>query len=145
MFIQRCFIRKNTKDLRDALECIGYQNYAEDDRCIDESVEDVERAECLYVNVYTEEDFAHDDAVVEETPYYDGCSNEEIDKNLTDYGIDCICNDAMFKALAALKDDSNERQWYTDGSLWVRNGFTDLGVTYTVKMEATFHKATVDE
>lgn len=38
----------------------------------------------------------------------------------TDTGIDCGTNIDLFKAIAALRDDSDKDQWFTDGIRWYR-------------------------
>ena len=86
MFTTPCFIRKNTKELRDKLSSItgterwlfslrnGYGNYIIHNQYIDSSDNSVEDNKCDL--------------------------------------IDCGDNEELFLAIAALRDDSNEHQWF---------------------------------
>ena len=86
MYTTACFIRKNTKELRDKLGSItgterwlfslrnGYGNYIIHNQYIDSSDNSVENNKCDL--------------------------------------IDCGDNEELFLAIAALRDDSNEHQWF---------------------------------
>ena len=86
MYTAACFIRKNTKELRDKLSSItgterwlfslrnGYGNYIIHNQYIDSSDNSVEDNNCDL--------------------------------------IDCGDNEDLFLAIAALRDDSNEHQWF---------------------------------
>ena len=86
MYTTACFIRKNTKELRDKLGSItgterwlfslrnGYGNYIIHNQYIDSSDNSVEDNKCDL--------------------------------------IDCGDNEELFLAIAALRDDSNEHQWF---------------------------------
>jgi len=84
MFTQRCFIRKNTKELRDRLTLIGYRYGG-----IDEGYEQ----ESIYCN--------HGELF-------------EVDKRpARDFKIiDCGENEDLFLAIAALRDDSDIHQYF---------------------------------
>lgn len=85
MFTQRCFIRKNTKELRDRLTLIGYRYGG-----IDEGYEQ----ESIYCN--------HGELF-------------EVDKRpARDFKIiDCGENEDLFLAIAALRDDNDYMQYIT--------------------------------
>ena len=82
MFTQKCFIRKNTKEVTDEISNIGY--------------------ELLFTAMQNE-------------GKYLVCANKfcfgQEDK-LPSYYIDCGDNEELFLAIAALRDDSNEHQWF---------------------------------
>lgn len=57
------------------------------------------------------------------------------------YCIDCGENIELFLAIAALRDDSDYMQWFTDDNIWELNN-DDLPSRY---MQLNGHKATVEE
>lgn len=60
--------------------------------------------------------------------------------------IDCGENIDLFLAIAALRDDSDYMQWFTDGEKWIQNKQNDIEVIkYGVGNPINFHKATVEE
>ena len=102
MFTQRCFIRKNTKELVEKLKELGYNpgfsarhNYGNSlQTCCHKS----------YDSVYGYEDM--------------------IDNNSDDPdgSINCGTNEELFLAIAALRDDSDRFQWFIhDDSDWNDN------------------------
>lgn len=118
-FIQPCFIRKNTPELRKKLEELGYTNTPSG------------RGEWFIP--------------IEELKYlvtypisgcYQGCNGYWYEDDF-----DCGTNEELFLALAALRDDSDYMQWFTDGKLWEKSN-TDLPSHY---MQLEGHKATVKE
>ena len=84
MFTTQCFIRKNTPELRKKLEELGYNRHP--------SYGD--NGQYLYLN----RGFYHTNVV--------GYS-EEIERM-----IDCGTNEELFLALASLRNDTNEHQWF---------------------------------
>ena len=63
-------------------------------------------------------------------------------------GIDCGTNENLFLAIAALRDDSDINQWFTDGKDWFFCQYLKVGMHYQDKPEILFdkwHKASVDE
>lgn len=86
-FIQPCFIRKNTPELRKKLEELGYNRHP--------SYGD---NEYLYLN----RGFYHTNVV--------GYS-EEIERM-----VDCGNNEELFLAIAALRDDTDYMQWFVSQS-----------------------------
>lgn len=62
--------------------------------------------------------------------------------------IDCGTNEELFIAIAALMDESDIHQWFTDGKEWFLCQYLKVGMHYQDKPEILFekwHKATVDE
>lgn len=88
-FIQPCFIRKNTPELRQRLVDLGYNRYP------------------IWMANWKGD---NDVYLVIDGVFYKFPSNLLDDKqgNL----IDCGENEEMFLALAALRDDTNENQWF---------------------------------
>ena len=89
MFTTPCFIRKNTAELRQKLESLGYKKGA-------------------YPLPVGREDVYDRDIHLYENSYHF--------RNSTLYGItnniDCGTNEDLFLALAALRDDSDYMQWF---------------------------------
>ena len=117
MFTKKCFIRKNTKELQCKLLDIGLKMNTLDDFS----------GNCLAVNYGM---FI--------TQYR---LNELKEYEHNEY-IDCGDNEDLFIAIAALRDDSNEHQWYTDGTRW---NFNKLDQKYDWMIDDSWHKATVEE
>ena len=101
-FTTPCFIRKNTQELRKKLEILGYKlnngkwmgKYLATFRI-------KETKEWRYVA----------------SPEWDLQNNPDIDAS-----IDCGTNEELFLAIAALRDDTDKYQWFTDGDLWFKYG-----------------------
>ena len=125
-FIQPCFIRKNTPELRKKLEELGYKPFG---------------------SVKYEWDTGwglSTDNRLGEFESFDNNGLENIIKcESPDYedSVDCGTNEELFLALAALRDDSDYMQWFTDGKLWEKSN-SDLPSHY---MQLEGHKATVEE
>lgn len=125
MFIQPCFIRKNTKYLIDKLEELGY-NYAKNGAgawfiplC---------ELRFLGVNLYS-------------NGYYMGI-NGAWDSDW----IDCGTNEDLFLAIAALNDNGNYMQWFTDSKNWYQNKTNDIEIIrFGPGDPIGYHKATVKE
>lgn len=123
MFTQPCFIRKNTPELRKKLEGLGYLPPSK---------------------VWYDEDFAICTIYRDSTSGYFNARIDDVFEKIIapSYSyIDCGTNEELFLALAALRDDSDKNQWFTDGKLWEKSN-TDLPSHY---MQLEGHKATVDE
>ena len=116
MFTTSCFIRKCTPELKSKLEDIGYHR-----RPIKEKYD---KHKFLLV-------------------YRDGCYNSSTgnETGIEKY-IDCGDNENLFLAIAALRDDSNEHQWYTDGARWCLH---NMEPKYDWMIDDSWHKATVYE
>lgn len=128
-FTTAAFIRRNTPELRKKLEELGYK-----------SVSLIEDRPCLftssYINVY-HSIFAE---------WFDD-DNPHTTYNCTDR-IDCGTNEDLFLAIAALRNDIDIHQWFTDGKEWFQCRFLKVGMHYSDKPEILFerwHKATVEE
>ena len=113
MFTQPCFIRKNTLELRRKLEELGY----------------IISGTLVITNF--------DEIICYDIIAY-GC---EYPWEYRQKAIDCGTNEELFLALAALRDDSDYMQWFTDGKLWEKSN-NDLPSHY---MQLEGHKATVEE
>lgn len=126
MFTTPCFIRKNTPELRKKLEELGYKPFG---------------------SVKYEWDTGwglSTDNRIGEFESFDNNGLENIIKcESPDYedSVDCGTNEELFLALAALRDDSDYMQWFTDGKLWEKSN-SDLPSHY---MQLEGHKATVEE
>ena len=121
MFTQSCFIKKNTPELRKKLEELGYEYNGRDTASWG--------ASALYC--------------------FDGKYYEVYPAKPSRYHsiVDCGTNEELFLALAALRDDTNENQWLTDGKIWGKFG-EDLSL-YPIPiinyLQSKGHKATVEE
>lgn len=132
-FTTAAFIRRNTSELRKKLEKLGYYMHPE---CIDD-----DRGNYLFVN----------------KGYYLNIPLgylEELSRS-----IDCGTNEELFLAIAALRDDTNENQWFIcDVNHWDRldNGeatvYAEIGEWIFCKsndddcvQDNHYHKATVEE
>ena len=62
--------------------------------------------------------------------------------------VDCGTNEELFLAIAALRDDTDKNQWFTDGDLWFKCGdeMCDETIDYYLnEYSRKLHKATVNE
>jgi hypothetical protein len=117
MFIQPCFIKKITPELKKELKALGYKdcgNYGESQY------------------IYCEGGIFYESPCIIKTWY--------------NSFINCECNEELFLAIAALRDDSDYMQWFTDGEKWFQNKQNDTEVIrYGAGNPINFHKATVEE
>lgn len=119
-FTTPCFIRKNTPELRKKLEELGYKEYGNPFQITD------------YSKLITTIDGEY-------VPY---------NVLLDDSWIDCGVNEDLFLAIAALRNDIDIHQWFTDSKEWFQCRFLKVGMHYSDKPEILFkkwHKATVEE
>lgn len=122
-FTTPCFIRKNTANIRNRLKELGYYcnpylGWNNPFTCV------------FGVNsVYSLDD-------------YDTNGLKEIDGL-----IDCGTNEDLFLAIAALRDDTDKNQWFTDGDLWFKCGdeTVEYHLNHLNECGRKIHKATVDE
>lgn len=135
-FTTAAFIRKNTPELRKKLEELGY---------IKNSPKWTDDCNIIWAYQYSEEKGF-------DTPHYVIANAFDIpfDKHSRLCGkfIDCGTNEDLFLALAALRDDIDIHQWFTDGKEWFQCRFLKVGMHYYDKPEILFerwHKATVEE
>jgi hypothetical protein len=125
-FTTPCFIRKNTQELRRGLKELGYFN---------NSPQWTNNCSIIWAYQYPMKGF--------DTPNYVIADSFDIPFNkhsaLCGKFIDCGTNEELFLAIAALRDDTDKYQWFTDGDLWFKCGdeVCDEG--------RKIHKASVDE
>lgn len=137
-FTTPCFIRKNTLELRRELEELGYEilfgnttldAYNYDGNGSHKSIEEGRAIITSYGNLY---------GVI-----YD------IDTVTKKGRIDCGTNEELFLAIAALRDDTDKNQWFTDGDKWIlcpEIKFSTYWVYNDVDVNLdVIHKATVNE
>ena len=138
-FTTPCFIRKNTKELRKELEELGYEILNSGDTTLDahnydgkgnhKSIEEGKAIITSYGNLY---------GVI-----YD------VDTVTKKGRIDCGMNEELFLAIAALRDDTDKYQWFTDGDKWIQCSeirFSTCWAYNDVDINTdTIHKATVNE
>lgn len=138
-FTTPCFIRKNTQELRRGLEELGYEILNSGNTTLDahnydgngshKSIEEGRAIITSYGNLY---------GVI-----YD------IDTVTKKGRIDCGTNEELFLAIAALRDDTDKYQWFTDGDKWIlcpKTKFSTYWVYYHIDVNTdTVHKATVNE
>ena len=144
MFTTPCFIRKNTPELREKLEKLGYNI------CPCALFYD---ACWLDTNVGT----AHGIGYSDET--YPLPQEEQLKRFLTENEIsntpliDCSDNEALFLALAAMRDDNDYMQWFVHDEpqqwvnidRWINAGDMFIVMTEHNQSDWKCHKATVEE
>ena len=122
MFTQQCLIHKNTKEIINFLNEIGYTLYEGSDN-FSKNV----ACSCKFNTYFT---FDDDEYVFPNT-------------------IDCKKNKELFFAVAALRDDSDKFQYFTNGVFWIKCNQLELKHEldnyYGEFCVAEFHKATVEE
>ena len=122
MFTHQCIIHKNTKEIINFLNEIGYTLYEGSDN-FSKNV----ACSCKFNTYFT---FDDDEYVFPNT-------------------IDCKNNKELFFAVAALRDDSDKYQFFTNGIEWIKCSQLDLkhelDNNYEEFCVADFHKATVEE
>jgi len=120
-FTTAAFIRRNTLELRKKLEKFGYKRYGNPCQITDDS------------KLITTIDGEY-------VPY-----NVPLDDSF----IDCGTNENLFLAIAALRDDIDIHQWFTDGNKWIQCPdikFSTYWVYNNIDINLdTIHKATVEE
>lgn len=143
-FIQSAFIRKNTLELRKKLERLGYRPLSciEDEECLS-TTPNLGHYHSIPATLFDNKD-----------PHstYD-CAGR----------IDCGTNEDLFLAIAALRDDTNEYQWFVaDSPLSVSYDdivgndhyfiehkgsvfFWDINWMHATIISGNYHKATVEE
>lgn len=131
-FTTPCFIRKNTQELRRGLEELGYSHGKP--------------------KYYADDDNKYDFIMCHNGIFFLLSQKNHVIRNghpLKKYGsIDCGTNEELFLAIAALRDDTDKYQWFTDGDLWFKCGDKVCNETieyYLNEYGRKIHKATVDE
>ena len=135
-FTTPCFIRKNTPELRRGLKELGYFN---------NSPQWTNNCSIIWAYQYPMKGF--------DTPNYVIADSFDIpfDKHSALCGkfIDCGTNEELFLAIAALRDDTDKNQWFTDGDKWIlcpEIKFSTYWVYNDIDVNIdTVHKATVNE
>ena len=131
-FTTPCFIRNNTEALRKKLEELGYFN---------DSPEWTNNCSIIWAYQYPMKGF--------DTPNYVIADSFDIPFALCGKFIDCGTNEELFLAIAALRDDTDKYQWFTDGDKWIMCPaikFSSYWVYNDIDVNIdTVHKATVDE
>lgn len=136
MPMQPAFIRKASLELRRKLEELGYRD--------------------LYGSYNVEDDATYTDDILrtglvdESDPVYCTicvCKDGKFD--YADYGygaVDCGVNEDLFLAIAALRDNDNYMQWFTNGDGgWCKCCDKNyLGSTIRV-LDTDYHKASIEE
>ncbi|WP_279092153.1 hypothetical protein [Butyricimonas virosa] len=134
MFKTKCFIRKNTPELRGKLEKMGYRVC----RCTGE-------ATAVYLMAgHGDIHAVHDESV--------DIFEDEV-KSGTCKLIDCGDNELLFLALAAMRDDTDKDQLFTNGIDWAikREAARNLGLpgfeylSFPRDVNTPLHKATIEE
>lgn len=122
MFTTPCFIQKNTPELRKKLRELGY-----------------------YCNPYL--DWSTLYTSINGVASVHSAKEKWVDELLDDNTfIDCGDNEELFLAIAALRDDSDENQWFTDGLLfWIKCDSDNIEDYQPHALELNIHKATVEE
>ena len=134
MFTTPCFIKKNTPELRKKLEELGYEYHGQD------------TSYGTPCNLYCS--FGS----------YFELSGTSMPSRFESV-IDCGTNEELFLALASLRDDSNENQWFiAQDTMWDENYNGEITVYYEEgewllwdyysfmeDMPSDFRKATVNE
>lgn len=107
MFTQSCIIRKNTKELIEKLEKMGYK-YADNGAGI--WLIPLEELNYLGVNLYSRGKYMGQNGLWSNTWF------------------DCGTNEELFLALAALCDDTDEGQWfvYPESDYWFKCDVSDI-------------------
>ena len=150
MFKVDCFIRKNTSELRKKLEELGHTIC----KCCDFEGAD-------WLDIITHKDASYTVHGIGYDGEFDDIygtltQQERFSEFLkTTKSIDCETNEELFLALAALRDDTNENQWfimdvgaYTNINVGDWFIATDMngGKHIGMQIEPTYcHKATVEE
>ncbi|UWF81806.1 MAG: hypothetical protein [Bacteriophage sp.] len=135
-FTTPCFIRKNTQELRRGLKELGYFN---------NSPQWTNNCSIIWAYQYPMKGF--------DTPNYVIADSFDLPFNkhsaLCGKFIDCGTNEELFLAIAALRDDTDKYQWFTDGDKWIMCPaikFSSYWVYNDIDVNIdTVHKATVDE
>ena len=137
-FTTRCFIRKNSKELQNKLADIGYSI------CQCANFTNAEWLSTLPINGtvhgkgYFDEEMEFNDWTVEKE------LNRFVIGNPT--YIDCGENEELFLAIAALRNDSDIYQWFTDCIRWELCGVNKASYEgWKNRYKSVAHKATVEE
>ena len=126
MFTTPCYVNKNSEFIINFLEKLGYKK------------SNITPDQCKNLCCFTTGD---------SEPFYTNCDNYDVTEILCNKKvIDCANNFYLFCALAALRDDSDYKQWFTDGYHW-ENCPEEKADLYSWESyyKTTPHKASVEE
>ena len=118
MFTHSCYIKKNTKKIRERLKKLGYKENPYKSITNDEK--------WIYCN--SQYFSIESPLIIQSIEGYEGTIN-------------CEDNENLFFAIAALREDIDKYQWFTDGNIWEMSN-EDLPSKY---MQLEGHKATIKE
>ena len=126
MFTHECILNKNTPEIREKLESLGIRyKYASN-----VGPDSVIKCGNGSYNTY-------------QSKYYQSL------KDVFTKATYCGTNEELFLAIAALRDDSDKHQWFTDGVNWVQSqleSFRSLSNSFDEDDSCrNFYKATVEE
>lgn len=134
MFIKECFIRKNTEQLIFNLYKLGYEYYRP-----------LDWFKNICTNFVKNIDFDGN----ESDRYVIDAFDDGYISHFNKIMIDCGTNEELFLAIAALRDDSDKFQYFTNGVFWIKCSQLELkhelDNNYEEFCVADFHKATVEE
>lgn len=136
-FIQSVFIRKNTADLRKKLEELGYKNLNSGNTTLDAHNFDG-RGNHKHID--------EGNAIITSKGDYYGviyCIDDVAKKGR----IDCGVNEGLFLALAALREDCDYMQWFTNGEgRWFKCDDEHMDPMSNINAFGIgYHKAKVEE
>ncbi len=143
MFIQHCFIRKNTPELRKKLREIGYQGFK---GCSLNHDDESDNGECLFVS-------NGDESLIDSFPIYQALDTRTCEYfNLSEV-VDCGTNEDLFLALAALNSENDYMQWFVteEEQHWINldryapEGSVELCLVQHRNGIVKAHKASVQE
>ena len=137
-FTTSCFITKNSKELQKKLADIGYSIC----RCT--NFTNSEWLNTLPING-TVHGKGYFDAEME---FPDWTVEKELSRFVSENPsyVDCGTNEELFLAVAALRDDSDIHQLFTDGIIWELCGVDEASYYgWESVYKSVFHKATVEE
>ena len=117
-FIQPCFIRKTSPELRKKLEELGYEP------CHQMTIHPDVHKNIAVCNFFGSRYYGvSDDETTRTGDIADAIKNRGM--------IDCGTNEDLFFALAALQDDTNENQWFiAQDTMWDENYNGEITVYY---------------
>ena len=138
-FTTPCFIRKNTETLRKKLEELGYEILNSGNTTLDAH---------NYDGKGSHKSIEEGKAIITSYGYLYGVIYN-VDTVTKKGRIDCGTNEELFLAIAALRDDTDKNQWFTDGDKWIlcpEIKFSTYWVYNDVDVNLdVIHKATVNE
>ena len=98
MFLVPCYVKKNSEIIINFLEELGYKK------------SNITPNQCENLCCFTTDDGES---------FYANCDNYDVTETLCNQKvINCAHNLYLFCALVALRDDSDYKQWFTDGYHW---------------------------